>query len=406
VRGISSRIASAGQRDVLVDALRGLALFGILAVNIQSFVWGVSGPSLGVLYESSSLADEVTVFLTALLFEYKFYPIFCFCFGYGFTIQTRRWIARGVDARAHFARRMDFMIFMGVMHGVFIWFGDILLRYAATSYLLRRHLRKGPRALVKAAKFWFCIVVAAAAVLAILLAATPEDAETLAQIEIARMDGEHVFSIYTEAGYVEASIQRVQDFLTVTATYVMVLPQVMLFFLLGALAAQLKLLRYPDRHRQFWWRVFWLGLIVGLPINIAFAAMHLSTAAEPWLPPTVWQALLSEFAPVMALAYVAAAALLHSSVAGSAFMRLLAPAGRVALTLYIGESVLMMLLLNGFGFALGAAFGQFELFITAVLMFAVLLIGAHLMLYFNIPGPLEGIWRRYTNAELSQEKIT
>ena len=63
-------------RDELIDALRGLALFGILAVNIQSFMWGVGSPSLGVLQESSRMADVVTLFLTALLLEYKFYPLF------------------------------------------------------------------------------------------------------------------------------------------------------------------------------------------------------------------------------------------------------------------------------------------------------------------------------------------
>lgn len=395
------------QRDELIDALRGLALFGILVVNIQSFVWGLSGPSLGVLDESSSAADVATLFLTALLFEYKFYPIFCFCFGYGFAIQTRRWIAHGADVRARFARRMNFMLFMGVVHGVFIWFGDILARYAIAGYILRRHIRKGPRALLRVTKFWLGVVVVTGAALAILVGTgTVDPAESATQSEIARMDSGHIFSIYTESGYIDATIQRVKDFLLVASTYVLVLPQVMLFFLFGALAAQLSLLRFPARYRLFWWRVFWLGLAVGLPINIAYAALHVSIAADPWMPTSVWQVLLSTFAPVMALAYVAAAALLHSSVCGKALIALLAPAGRVALTLYIGESVSMMLLLNGFGFGLGATFAQFELFVTAVAVFALLLAAAHLMRRLDIPAPLEGIWRRYTYAAVTQEKNT
>ena len=395
------------QRDELIDALRGLALFGILVVNIQSFVWGLSGPSLGVLDESSSAADVATLFLTALLFEYKFYPIFCFCFGYGFAIQTRRWIAHGADVRARFARRMNFMLFMGVVHGVFIWFGDILARYAIAGYILRRHIRKGPRALLRVTKFWLGVVVVTGAALAILVGTgTVDPAESATQSEIARMDSGHIFSTYTESGYIDATIQRVKDFLLVASTYVLVLPQVMLFFLFGALAAQLSLLRFPARYRLFWWRVFWLGLAVGLPINIAYAALHVSIAADPWMPTSVWQVLLSTFAPVMALAYVAAAALLHSSVCGKALIALLAPAGRVALTLYIGESVSMMLLLNGFGFGLGATFAQFELFVTAVAVFALLLAAAHLMRRLDIPAPLEGIWRRYTYAAVTQEKNT
>lgn len=77
-------------RDPLIDALRGFALFGILAVNIQGYVTGLSAPSLGILSSQSTRADHHTVLLTAFLFEFKFYPIFSFCFGYGFAVQTRR----------------------------------------------------------------------------------------------------------------------------------------------------------------------------------------------------------------------------------------------------------------------------------------------------------------------------
>ena len=57
----------------------------------------------------------------------------------------------------------------------------------------------------------------------------------------------------------------------------------------------------------------------------------------------------------------------------------------------------MMLLLNGFALGFGATFGQFELFVTATVIYASLLGVAHLMQRFEIPAPLEGFWRRYTN---------
>ena len=97
-------------RAPLIDALRGFALFGILVVNIQSVVWGLSGPSLGTLAADSALTDVASVFFTALLAEYKFYPLFCFCFGYGFAVLARRWRARGEDMRVRFSRRLNFML--------------------------------------------------------------------------------------------------------------------------------------------------------------------------------------------------------------------------------------------------------------------------------------------------------
>ena len=113
----------------------------------------------------------------------------------------------------------------------------------------------------------------------------------------------------------------------------------------------------------------------------------------------MWEALLAAFAPVLALAYVAAFVLGRERVAGTTLTKLLAPAGRIALTLYISQSVLMMLLLNGFGPALGlgATFGQFELLVLAVAVYGLLLVAAHVMERFNIPVPLERLWRRYTD---------
>ncbi|MEQ1515276.1 MAG: DUF418 domain-containing protein [Usitatibacteraceae bacterium] len=385
-------------RDDLIDALRGLALFGILAVNIQSFVWGVGSPTLGVLYESSSTLDEWALFFTALLLEYKFYPIFCFCFGYGFAVQTRRWLAHRNDAHEHFTRRMNFMLLMGVLHGTLIWFGDILARYAVTGYILRRHIGKGPRALWRAAKYWLGIVIVVAVVFALFSSGSTTDATDVAkQSETAQIEAELVFDTYAEGNYINATIQRAEDFFTISAGYVLVLPQVMLFFLLGALAARLKLLRTPERYRAFWQRIFWLALLLGVPINLGYAASQLATAASPWLPSSASSMLLSTFAPVLSLAYVAAAALWHASGLGKATVRLLAPAGRIALTLYISQSILMMLLLNGFCLGLGATMGQFELFLTALGIYALQLVAAHTMLRYEISAPLEAMWRRYTN---------
>ena len=300
---------------------------------------------------------------------------------------------------------MNFMLLMGIAHGLLLWFGDILARYAIAGYLLRRHIKKGPRALLGAAKFWLNIVVVTSVIFAIVAGVSSSSESDKAnasdshatQME-AEQEGERVFATYTEADYIDATIQRANDFLIVTATYIFVLPQVMLLFILGALAAQLKWLRYPARYRSFWQRVFWIGLLIGLPINIAFAISQLSVASSPWLPTTMWQALLGSFAPVLALAYVAAFALVRSSQPGLALVRLFAPAGRLALTFYVSQSVLMALLLNGFGFGLGAAFGQFELFVTALVLYGLLLVIAHLMQRFSVSGPLEGIWRRYTNS--------
>ena len=54
-----------------VDALRGFALLGIFVVNIQSYLWGLTGPMMGVIDANSSVWDSVALLLVATVFEYK-----------------------------------------------------------------------------------------------------------------------------------------------------------------------------------------------------------------------------------------------------------------------------------------------------------------------------------------------
>ncbi|MFN8984821.1 MAG: DUF418 domain-containing protein, partial [Burkholderiales bacterium] len=149
---MASNPASVGEREDVIDALRGAALLGILLVNIQSFAWGVSAPSMGVLWDDATVLDSLTIYLTSLFLEYKIYPIFCFCFGYGFAIMAKRWrlASIGDDAvvKQRYQRRLNFMLVLGLSHGSLIWFGDILARYALAGHFLVTYIGKGPRILL------------------------------------------------------------------------------------------------------------------------------------------------------------------------------------------------------------------------------------------------------------------
>lgn len=390
------------QRDRLIDTLRGIALFGILVVNIQSFGSGLSGPPIGILDGGSSLADHLTVILTAMLFEYKFYPIFSFCFGYGFAAQTRRWRVSRAPVHRRFTRRMNAMFAMGIFHGIFIWFGDILSRYAIVGYILRNHAGKGPRHLRAAACFWFKVTVAVTllTVLPLAFADLVAAPVSLAEEQTLRNQRAQSMEAYTIAGYVDATSQRIKDYALITAGFVVLIPQLMFLFLLGALAEQLGLLRQLGRYRQFWRRMLWIGLAWGIPINLAYAVLQWQYAMNPWQQTySALGALLGTVAPLICLSYVAALALRVGMHDGDRVQRIFEPAGRYALTLYIGESLLMMLLLGGVGMGLGATASPAQFFLFAIAIYLALLLTAHLMQGSGWSGPLETIWRRYTYAD-------
>ncbi len=388
------------QRDELVDALRGFALFGILAVNIQCFVGGMSAPSLGILDAQSSAADHVVVLLTAFMLEFKFYPLFSFCFGYGFAVQARRWKIAGVAPGPRFTRRMNAMLFIGVLHGGLLWFGDILTRYALGGYLLRFHAGTGPKKLLAALRFWFVAALLVISFTAAMLTAGSIDvpADLLAQEIAARADIARESGAYKQGSYLEATRQRINDYLIVTSGFIMLASQFMVLFLAGALTAQLRLLRGYERHREFWKGMLRFGLYAGLPLNVLYAWLQWQISQHPGaaLAYPVTTMLMGDFAPILSIALIAALVLHRGSGIGQSLVRLFAPAGRYALTLYVSQSVLMALLLNGFGLGLGAHASPATLLLWATAIYLSLLAASHIMQRYAIPGPLETLWRRYT----------
>lgn len=387
-----------GTRDELIDALRGIALFGILAVNIQSYLLGLNASSLGVLSAASSLADHLTVVFTAFLLHYKFYPIFCFCFGYGFAVQTRRWRSRGIDAARFYARRTDFMLGMGVLHGVFLWFGDILTTYALAGKVLARYIGKGPRQLLQALKWWGVLFLVVAVPVTVALTTGDAADSALDAANMAR-DAKEAFETYTRGSYWESLSRRAGEYAVMTLGFLLVLPGIMVIALMGALCAQLGLLRRHRRHRAFWWRALVWGLVVGLPVNAWHAWGMWRHAGDPWRQATLLEAFPADFAPLLSVAYVAAAALAADTAFGSRILSWFAPAGRLSLSNYVAQSVLMGVLLSGFGLGLGATLTQVTLLRFAVGIYLLLLFASHAMARLGAHSPLEEAWRCYTNQK-------
>src|SRR5690554_2487427 len=121
----------AGERMTAVDVVRGFALLGILIFNMSSF----AGYSLDWRAHTSPL-DQAIVLLTHLLVQAKFYSLFSFLFGWGMAVQLLRSRARRVPFVPRSLRRLLVLLFIGMVHGMLIWDGDILTAYALSGFLL------------------------------------------------------------------------------------------------------------------------------------------------------------------------------------------------------------------------------------------------------------------------------
>lgn len=387
------------RRDRTVDGLRALALAGILQVNIQSFAWGPGEP-LGYFMVGSGVLDVVVHGLVGTLVASKFLALFAFLFGLGCALQMRALRRSGrswSEGKAVYRRRLAFLLVLGVLHGVFLYYGDVLTLYALCGFLLLRYVDVRPRRLLQSVRRWwiaFVIFTVAGGLLAAAFGVTagrddPDFDPTLVPEAI-----QTTLAVFSAGSYGEQLPVRAGAYLELQVVVLLfAVPQVMALFTLGLLAGRLGWLTRPARHRALWRGARRVGLMA-LPLALLGAVLTTASVLTTPGDPNALGATLTTLSLPLAALYAAVA--VRRLPALPRFSAWLARAGRMPLSNYLGQSVLMGVLLSGWGLGWGASLHHAEL---------AALGGAIVLLQWTVSawwvgrfgqGPVEALWRYAT----------
>ncbi|MET8909425.1 DUF418 domain-containing protein [Micromonospora sp. NPDC004551] len=369
-----------------VDAVRGFALFGIFAVNVTFMASGYPGNLVTDPDFGSGLDDAVRA-LSSVFVDMKFYVLFSFLFGYSFTLQMAAARRAGAAFPARMLRRIGGLFLLGALHTVFLYGGDVLTTYAVACLALLLLRRVTDRTAIRIAVALYALVLLSLIAGALFVdrsAFLPSEAEALANGETATQAllggwganiGEHL------AGLPLLVLQAV----TLQG------PTALGLFLLGMVAGRRQWLTGVTGREPVLRRIQWVGFPVGLLGSIVYAANggngnSLGVAASV------------ATAPLLAAAYVATLLrIMHHP--RTAFVRsALAPAGRMSLTNYLGQSVAGLIAFTGIGFGLAGTFSPLALFAFVLAVFAVQLAASAWWLRGFRYGPVEWALRWLTNA--------
>jgi uncharacterized protein len=382
-------------RDPRIDALRGVALVGILLVNIQSYLYGAINP-IGFLETGAGALDRVAHFITATFIAGKFMPLFGMLFGAGFSLLYQKLKATVADPRAAYRRRLVFLFVFGIGHGLFFYFADITHAYALAGFVLLLYADREVAFIVRATVAWWIFAALWTLLLIVPSIGAPPTAP-LDWIEEARLN----FEVSVRLGYLEQWPLRAGLFIWQVQANLLALPSVVALMMTGVLAHRSGWL--ADLSSPAWSRASRLGLAVGLPAALAYglwAATHASLDENVLLP--AWVLVLQFFGPALSLFY-AVAFLRH---APDVVVAWLAPAGRMPLTNYLLQSVAMGALLSGWGLALGINAGYAEVSALALGVFALQIGFSRWWLAHRAQGPLEAAWRAWTYHGLRRNTVT
>ncbi|MDM5180457.1 DUF418 domain-containing protein [Massilia sp. DJPM01] len=386
-------------RSARIDTLRGMAVFGILLINVWGFTFGSGLSRYGVLGEQAALADKLVVFLIATFAEQKFYPIFAFLFGAGFALQTGGRRALGPQLhkiKTTYLRRMTWLLGCGLLHGTLLWFGDILTVYAVCGFWLVTQAGRRLADIVAALRR----VVALNVAVMLFTASYTYELVTMTPDVIAWAMGEsaRAHAVYSQGTLMAIAQERLVDFWNNLVSSLFFLPKVALLFLMGVVSARLGWLTHPQRHRALWRKVLLAALWVGVPVNLLWGWAALRDAINPMAgaPLAALVSMLVEVAgPLLAAGYVAALMCASGRVA-AALAQWFDAVGRMALSNYLVQSLLCDLLLQGAGLGLGATLSHGALIGVCVLIMIVQVLLSRWWMRSHRHGPVEALWRRFT----------
>jgi uncharacterized protein len=406
-----ARPVDAGERLVLLDALRGFALCGVFVSNVYLWFSGrafLPPAQLKAAIESASWLDTAAMHAVMFLVFGKFITIFSFLFGLGFAVQMGRAEERGASIAPLYARRLAVLFVIGVSHLLLLWYGDILSTYAFIGFWLLLFRQRSDRTLLTWAAVCILVVPVLGTVvmkLPTLLAGSPEAAAAVAKAASERtaalkaqtleafMNGTWFQVVRANATYF------VQDFIKPLLTLLLVF-----FgrFLLGLLAGRRRLFHDVPQHLPLFRKVFKGGLVLGIVggglgvlVQQLFMRKVLLPESLPWLPYVM--GVVRQLGEVgLAAVYVSGFTLLFQREAWQRVLSVLAPVGRMALTNYLSQTLLSVGLFYGYGLGLIGKVGPALSIAIALGIFTLQVGVSHLWLARFRFGPAEWLWRSLT----------
>jgi uncharacterized protein len=394
----------APDRIVTLDALRGFAVMGILAMNIVAFAmpqWAYVSP-LG--YGGETLADRMIWLVSFILFDGKMRGLFSLLFGASMLLIIDRAGVNGESARQVHYARMGWLALFGIAHYFFIWFGDILFLYAAVGSLAFLFHEWESRRLIKWALAIYAIgfVVWAAQFGGIQIlqysAAQPgASADVIKQAKelfsSPQFDADPVKQLAIFRGsYSAIFAHRMGEWYTPLTLVAQSVTETLPFMMIGMAMMKNGFIsgdRGANEYARWARKLVLPGLVINALLGawVVWSGYNLLTALAALIAWGLVPRLL------LTVGYAALLILLIQKIESRKILGRVAATGRAAFTNYLGTSIVMTTIFYGYGFGLFGSISRVGLWGFVIAAWAIMLLWSKPWLDRFHYGPLEWLWR-------------
>jgi len=411
-----------GERLASVDTLRGVAVLGILGMNIYAYALPYMAYDNPTVMGGFTGLDRLAWWITYMLFSFKMMPIFGMLFGAGLVLMYERFTPGAISFRMFWYRRVLWLMVFGAAHGYLLWTGDILFLYSVCGLFLYFFRRTKARKLIAAAAVFYAIgflpnmagsyyfgmirddvlpeierkVEAGEELTRYELAQRNTWNETVMHFNPSREDVDRDIRAMT-GGYIETLKYRAPLYLAVS-TYLLAFGS--FWPAMGLMLAGMALMKAGvfsvSRSKRFYLILGAIGYGAGLPLAYLSARSAIATDFAFVESMRIRGPLNQLAGPLVALGHVSVVMLACGSGILASLRKWLAAAGRMALSNYIGQTLICTTIFYGYGLGLYASLGRAVLMLFVVGIWTVELAVSYLWLGRFKFGPLEWLWRTLT----------
>lgn len=383
-------------RLLVPDSTRGLMLLGIAIANIST-VWlmtpGVLGAELGGIVEDN-LLDKITIIFTATFVHARGFPIFTTMLGFGLGLIAASLFRRGFplsQARKVIVRRYGLLALFGVVHMVFLFWGDIMMVYGLMGMLIATMISMRTKTLLIIAGGLFGSYLAL-----ILLGSALMDSWGLSLL----FTESNVEEILVAPTYLRSLITGLAVFVGQIVSSPVQIAMLLPHALLGFLLARHNILQDASTHRHLLRKIAVVGLGAGIVTGVPYGLSLTGVLPESML----WSSLTMSVGTLAGPGFIALVALVFEPVQSRLMqddryavplgLRVLDALGKRSMTGYVLQSVLCIILFAPYGLGLFAHSGAFTALLAGTGVWVVTVLIAWVLEGLNQPGPLERLHRR------------
>jgi uncharacterized protein len=364
-------------RIVAIDVVRGIALFGVMAINVTTaFRVSIFEQFLHDHVDGGRL-DRALHSLLMIGIDLKAFALFSLLFGIGLAIQHDHLSPHPLRITL-LIRRLAFLMLVGGVHLLLIWNGDILFEYAIAGFIVVAFLF-GPPRLPAAVGLALLAVFIASAFLPPIATMPSRSWMTQAVAEATR--------VYGSGGFADVLAFRIRELPGLLPLHLFIFPRTVALMLIGAAVWRAGLFQRGSRAS----RRLPMAAAIGVGCGATLAATHANGLLDlGWQ----WQLSLERLGTVLlALGYGAFIIWAFEKTRARSLLAWAAPLGRMAFTNYVMQSVVFGWLFYGYGLGLFANVGVATALAVGTCVYAAQVIfSAQWLLRYRF-GPLEWLWR-------------